>query len=887
MTGKYAFGSLFLVFGLVFSPALRAQPSDAVHSYVLSPDTPPPPTLFPDILFPNILSSDTGMPDSLLSDTLSSAIPMDFSQATIFVAAKDPGALAMPVRVLREEVRKRTGIDLPVTHRFSSGSRPVICLIPGAGISGSSLSGQPLLGEAVSAGSGMAVGRKWPPGVFTRFRDALQAMPPTGADGFKILYAKEENTLIIMGADARSVLYGVGWLLRKSAMWPGKMMVPSAITVSSTPRYTIRGHQLGYRPKTNSYDAFSVAQFDQYIRELALFGANSIEIVPPRTDDDPTSRHMKLPPIKMIAEQSRICKEYGLDVWMWYPNMGSDYSRADSIRAELAERRQVFAAVPKLDDLFIPGADPGELEPDTLFAWLEKVAVVLHEFHPNARIWVSPQVFKPTQKWVDAFYEQINHGYPWLGGIVYGPWIKTPLAEIRARVKSSIPIRIYPDITHSLSSQYPIPNWDLAYAMTLGRECVNPRPDDEKHIHNLFAPYSAGSISYSEGTNDDVNKIVWSGQDWDPETPVMETLRDYARLFIGPDFTEQVARGILSLEKNLRGPLLTNESVPRTLSLWQEIEDQTRATVHTNFRLQMCVLRAYYDAYIQKRLIHETALEQEAKDVLGEATVMGAGALPAIERVRAIFAKVVKEPVNPGYKRKCLELADSLFASIGAQLTIEKHGAVGGRGNFIDNIEAPLNDAPWILDQLDGIAKLGDESQRLARIRELLHRTDPGPGGIYDHFGPAGTWGQVLPGAGWKKDPAGYSSPAVAFGVGTMEDDWVHEIRPRGFGGRVAPRAWMEQIGTLYDQPLQIEYKDLDPDASYRIRLSYTGRFRSTMKLTADGLTVHDFIATGEKPLYEFDVPRAATADGRVRFTWTCLEGDQGPQVAEIWLIRK
>ena len=109
-----------------------------------------------------------------------------------------------------------------------------------------------------------------------------------------------------------------------------------------------------------------------YIRDLVIFGANSIEIMPPRTDDDFTSVHMKLPAIRMIAEQSRICKEYGLNVWMWYPNMGSDYTSPDSIKKELDEREKVFSVLPRLDALFVPAGDPGELDPDVLFDGWEK-----------------------------------------------------------------------------------------------------------------------------------------------------------------------------------------------------------------------------------------------------------------------------------------------------------------------------------------------------------------------------------------------------------------------------------------------------------------------------------------------------------------------------------
>jgi len=97
-------------------------------------------------------------------------------------------------------------------------------------------------------------------------------------------------------------------------MRDGQILVPENLNIASSPAYPIRGHQLGYRPKTNSYDAWSIGQFDQYIRDLAIFGANSIEIMPPRTDDDFSSVHMQLPAIEMIAEQSKICDSYGMDV---------------------------------------------------------------------------------------------------------------------------------------------------------------------------------------------------------------------------------------------------------------------------------------------------------------------------------------------------------------------------------------------------------------------------------------------------------------------------------------------------------------------------------------------------------------------------------------------
>lgn len=790
------------------------------------------------------------------------AQPLDLSNATIINFEKKDSVVLKSVSVLQEEITKRTGITPPVSNKMLKTAKPLI-----------------LVGFESQAGG-------FPAGV----QNLLAGLPSIKNEGYKIAVDESSNTVAVVGADARGVLYGIGKLLRTLEMRQGQILVPSGFKIASSPQYPIRGHQLGYRPKTNAYDAWTPAQFDQYIRDLAIFGANSIEIMPPRTDDDFTSVNMKLPAIEMIAEQSKICDSYGMDVWMWYPNMGMDYSNPDSIQKEIDERREVFKAVPRLDALFVPAGDPGELEPDVLFSWLEKEAKILHEYHPNAKIWVSPQVFKPSKEWYGKFYEYVNKKYDWFGGIVYGPWIRTPLPEVKKLIDASIQIRLYPDITHSISCQYPIPDWDIAYAMTLGRECINPRPEDEKYIHNLYAPLANGSISYSEGTNDDVNKFVWTGQDWDASTPVIETLREYAHYFIDPDYADNIAQGLLALEQNLRGPLISNLQVQRTLQQWQDMEKTASQNMLANPRFQSGLIRAYFDAYIQRRLIYEISLERQARNILENAKTNMS--YISIIDARNILSMAVDKPVSPELKERCYALADSLFRSFGSQLTIEKHHAMGGRGNFIDNIDIPLNDALWLMDQMNRIEKLQNENKQLAAIEEMLHRTDPGPGGFYDNFGSPSAWKRVISKKTWKEDPGSLESPRVSFGVGLSGVDWVHEVVATGFEGQTTPLAWMNQINTLYDTPLEMEYDNLDPNAEYILKIAYTGRFRSNMKLMADGKMIHDYIRMGTKPMYEFDLPKKITVDGKVHFTWTCGdddkgEGERGSQVAEIWLMKK
>ncbi len=782
---------------------------------------------------------------------------INFTNTTVIVVKGSSKQLKSAIEVLQEEVLKRTGILWKQSNRISKNSECQVMVF---------LKNDPI-----------SMPDEW--------HSAVSELSIMNPEGYKLLLLPDGKTIIISAKTPRGALYGIGKLLRTMEMRQGNVLIPSPIQIASDPAYPIRGHQLGYRPKTNSYDAWTVAQFDQYIRELTLFGANSIEIIPPGTDDDATSMHMKLPHLDMLSEQSRICKKYDLDVWMWYPNIGSDYVHPDSVKKELAIRREVFAKVPRLDHLFVPGGDPGELEPDVLFNWLEKEAVALNQYHPNAKIWVSPQVFRPTKAWLDRFFYHINQKPAWLGGVVFGPWVKMPIEEIRRVTNPDIPIRRYPDITHSYSCQYPVPQWDLAYAITLGRECINPRPYDEKHYHNVFAKFARGSISYSEGTNDDVNKFIWSDQDWNPETPVIETLRDYARFFVGPDYAEDVAQGLLALERNFDGPLAINTHISTTLQQWQDIEKMASPEVLGNYRFQMGLIRAYFDFYIQKRLIYETWLEQNGKELLNLHDTLGPDS--AITACKSTLAKAWLEPVDQRLKMRCLELADQLFESIGAQLTIEKHGAASGRGNFIDNINIPLNEVAWIFSELDKAEKASTNQEKTAIIEALLNRTNPGPGGFYDNFGSPESWDKVIFRTDPMYDPGSLKTPRVNFGVGLKDVEWVDEIRAIGFDGKVTPMAWMNCVNSLYDQPLEIEYKDLDPSSQYTMKVAYTGRFRSRMKLTADGITVHELMQTGEKPIYEFPIPADAVNDGKVTFSWTCGEAERGSQVSEIWIIRQ
>src|SRR5207302_7825631 len=148
--------------------------------------------------------------------------------------------------------------------------------------------------------------------------------------------------VLVIGNDERGALFGAGRLLRLLRMQRGRVELPDGIDIATAPHYPIRGHQLGYRPKTNSYDGWSLPIWEQYIRDLAVFGSNAVELIPPRSDDAADSPHFPLPPMEMMVGMSQLLDDYGLDVWIWYPALDRDYADPKTVECALKEWGDVF-----------------------------------------------------------------------------------------------------------------------------------------------------------------------------------------------------------------------------------------------------------------------------------------------------------------------------------------------------------------------------------------------------------------------------------------------------------------------------------------------------------------------------------------------------------------
>lgn len=505
---------------------------------------------------------------------------------------------------------------------------------------------------------------------------------PNNSEAFTI--ASSNNEVRIEAHSDRGLLYAAGHLLRNIEFTANRALLPlSRANLTSAPHFPLRGHQLGYRPKTNSYDGWNIADWRQYIRDLAVFGINAIEILPPRTDDEATSPHFPLPPEQMIVEQSRIAAELGLAVWLWFPALDNDYTRPETLAASLKEWGAVFEKLPRLDAVFTPGGDPGDTSPAGLLSLLEKQKRNLRRYHPDAQMWVSPQSFSETQ--LHEFIAFANSA-AWLDGVVHGPQCRIALPDLRQKLRASLPIRLYPDITHSLQCQFPVPNWHRAFAATEGRECINPRPVSFAAIARQYLPYTNGFIAYSEGCNDDVNKAVWNAAAWNPGFDIDDCLAEYSRYFIGSEHATSFARGLRALEQNWQPPF---ETSALTLERFRSLEEAAAPETLRNWRFQQALYRACFDAYSIGRLTG---------------------------------------PPDPALRVRILELGEALFQSIHMQLDVEHYRAESvSRGANLDTLDAALSGPAHSTEAGQGsfYDDLGNPQNRPHLLMPKLSEPDP------------------------------------------------------------------------------------------------------------------------------------------------------------------
>lgn len=524
-------------------------------------------------------------------------------------------------------------------------------------------------------------------------------------DSFEI--EENDSGFCFYASGIRGFIFAIGLFLRKTEYNGDNITLADDITGNHTPDKKIRGHQLGYRPLSNTYDAWTPEDYKRAYLDMMYFGANTVEHIPPSIGSEKRNELMQMTACEMLSAASRTADEFDLDVSLWFPNS------EDNADDAAEHRRKVFSATKRIDAVFPPGGDPGSLPAHELFSRCKVFKEILNEYHPNAQMWPSAQAPHSISGWGDSFIEELDSAEDSIDGIITGPNHAFPINELRRKTPERYGIRFYPDITHNLRCEHPVhfdrDDWNYALAAANGRESANPRPVEYALLHRLSSRYTVGSVTYSEGVNDDLNKAVWCALEWDPDCDIYETVEDYARLFFYGTDTKKAADGIFGLEKNWEGAPETNPQIDNTLRIFEELKKDYPA-LSDNWRFLLCLFRAKTDAYVKFRVL------DDRKAIKSTAAFIKRGEL---KKAREVLSSPYSSEIAK-IRQDIEATAEKLFELIGIQLgTVRFHADGWERGAVLDTVDLPVSDRQWLLYKLDCAEKTDGAHARDCMMRAL------------------------------------------------------------------------------------------------------------------------------------------------------------------------
>lgn len=732
---------------------------------------------------------------------------------------------AKAAELLQYEIQRRTGIRLDVSTAVPSDDAPAI-----------------VVGTV---------------GAFpTSYTPPAGLSVPAKAEGYAIWIdrtTRSAPTVYLVGRDDRGALFAAGRLIRLLYLAPDYIRLAGDIRISTSPDCAIRAHQIirSTQCKDGFVDWRDAAQEQQYARDLILFGTNGFEARGPRDIDD-------------------YLEELGIDLFQ----VVSCQRVIDHNDLSDDQIKELYSDVVGIDHFTTYGGDAsGSRPPTEVFPKMERVVPLVLESHPGAKWWYSNQCLDDhAVDYDDYIFNYIRaEGPSWLYGMVYGPWTKRGIGEIRADLPGQYKIRRYPEICHVRWCQYPIPKWDRVWAQVWPRnQSIYAMPRMMGRIQRATRKDTVGFLPYNHtGCYNDLNKFIWSAVGADPDAKVEDVLYDYGKAFFAYDFRKNpdggsssdsrdaiidagaraVARGLELLEENWTGPLAENTSAEKALDLWKKIAT-SMGGVGENWRLELFLVRAFLDAQVKRKYDAEMKCEQQAYEALRQAGTVGVSA--AVTNARAALAKI-----DTDFQPK----ADFKEELQSWGLTDK----FGDANTVLDNMYAPLNDRKWLEKQLDGVASLSD-------IEKILNYEDAGPGGFYDNLGVAGEQPHLVRQKAWKEDPGFVHSPI----------EWV-DYKP----GSDRRHSQMTHATCRYDTPLIMRWEGLDRGAAYHIKVVYLGPFNPEFRCkTDDGHLIHGPRGNTDTTPVSYSIPRVCTSDGVLELQWNLTNQVRGVSVTEIWLMK-
>ncbi len=599
-------------------------------------------------------------------------------------------------------------------------------------------------------------------------------------------------------------------------------------------RWRKRGHQYTFAHHPSMFRSWSL--FDKFSYDLKVFGTNIIEGAHVKKNVD------NLLPIGDLIRFSSSLDKLDLNVSFWWPDSLSNMSN-------LNELYEIFSKSPRINSIFFPGGDGGILN----WQVIGTTAEILRKFHPEAGIWVSAQEVDAAT--FNSFVHDINTNTTIQnilnlrnGGVVYGPHNRLPFLKFSKCFNNQIKIRQYPDICHMFDAQYALKKWDDPFAMSYGRQVVNPAPIFMSEIIELRSNGSTpndGVGAYSEGLNDDLNKFIWSAMGQDSTLTVQEVVEQYVRYFFTSDAFDEITNGLFGLENNWKGYAHSNKAIPTTLKLFETaIVKLGIDALKTNWRLQMYFRRALMDAYLQRKMQLSLIKEHAVYDVLQSVLVNGGDIDVGISDSMKILNKNVVESDEQliEWNMTIIDLTNNMLnCTIGNEVLQSQDYFLNLKSFYLS-----LSDCNYLKLQLMKTLHMKTVAEKKNLLESLLKHKNKNrnDGNIiasdhtkvyhYDFLGGISDSQDhphlIVGNAMWSvSDPSSYYNP--------LQMGFLYNP--------LYPRSWSRYAMTFYDQSLQLKYTGLNSASTYHFKIVYfndnSNQPQQSTRLQANNVILHDY----------------------------------------------
>jgi hypothetical protein len=763
-----------------------------------------------------------------------------------------------------------------------------------------------------------------------------------GPEGFLLRALPASNTVLAAGIDERGCLYAVGELLRRITYRADRIEIPNDLHVRTAPAFEIRGTQYGQShiaQKLANVRPWTEDETMRMILDYALAGANVFSTGPGPIYDRIKSYG--------LMTQSGFGANTGLPADKPEWNASESIGRTGYVCLSIPDAREhmirmcenKFKNSPSYDFVKFHGGDGGGCECDdctpyglTFIKTVAEMAKIIHKYHPKTRVYFTNQKFQNHDD--NAIFDYLNEEpRDWLWAWGYGPgsdaasWQPGHRQTHRMdlfRYPGYGPYGLYPkDILHQLPRRHDlvyyneITHWKYAqhaYIQMYPRadrkgdlpphwshDLYERRPDQfltmvynrltfyawPRYYHRVFndlMPYGVGDITHSSGHHDHFNQWMWQRLLFNPRMTVEEVANEYCRTWFGPEAAEDMAAALFLLERNMEEipgvPLPEKESVKTYYDHVKTAGEKMPAhQMKNNWLWREYMQKGALDCYVQRDARQQMALKQRVEGLVSKA-LDGGTPDDAIRASLTSLGELGEMEEMASLRNEALRLGE------------ESNALYGCRNDGLYNLEHDYVGLGWLRRQLER-AKLAQGNEKRELLRMITAYEDPGPGGHYDNLGTANPAPNVTFGY-----PYDHGQPYVA----KMLDE----------GNRPSQRSM--HFTQDEEQGVTLEYRNLDPGASYKVRLTlvrpwFQERYAMRMNQKSETIYADDVVIADnvELPLqmsdfFTFAIPKEATKDGKLTIRFERADdvargdrvtveqwrnsGGWGTLVSEAWLMK-